>query len=383
MLRGFALLGIALVNLPWFSQSIYATPEWPDLDDRWAATLVAAFFHAKFFVIFSFVFGYGLAIQMRRADERGVGLFFPYARRIFGLFALGVIHVVFFFIGDILMLYAVLGIPLWFGRRLPIPWLLGIAGAMMLLAALSFGLFGFLTGIPFQDPSLTALDERATKAFRGSFLDAARERVSTLPIMAVITLLINGPLSAAMFALGLAGGRAQVIENFDKHRPLVRKFLPIPLIIAIVGNAAYAVANYFFVTPGDMGWGWWAALAGALVVGLVSFAAPCLSFCYVALLLRLEQSGRFEALFTPLRLAGRMSLSNYLGQSVLASALFGRWGLGFFGSADPVFCVAAAIAIYAVMVGLSALWLQRFRIGPMEWLLRSWTHFKLMPLRRG
>lgn len=89
--------------------------------------------------------------------------------------------------------------------------------------------------------------------------------------------------------------------------------------------------------------------------------------------------GRLAAVLAP---AGRMSLSNYLGQSVVCALLFTGVGLGLAGRLGPASLPAVVPVIYAAQLGVSRWWLRRFRYGPLEWALRAWTNLELPRLQR-
>ncbi len=174
--------------------------------------------------------------------------------------------------------------------------------------------------------------------------------------------LFNWPLAFAAFCAGLVAGRRGLLD--DPAR-LAAALPPVPLLAAgaVVGNVAYAAA---YRLPG----GWASASAGALL----AVGAPCLSALYALALARAWRGPRarawMEAWLVP---GGRMSLSNYLGQSVAANAIVAGWGLGLYGSLGPAALLLVALAIAASGLAASSSWLRRFRAGPAERLLRAWV----------
>ena len=112
-------MGICVVNLPWLAwPPSYPAPGFSSPDAA-ARLLVSVFFEGKFFPLFSFLFGFGFARQLERARAGGAGEAASYARRLVGLFVLGVLHAVLLFVGDILATYALLGAALWAVRGWP------------------------------------------------------------------------------------------------------------------------------------------------------------------------------------------------------------------------------------------------------------------------
>ncbi|MFF0313926.1 DUF418 domain-containing protein [Micromonospora sp. NPDC005252] len=116
-----------------------------------------------------------------------------------------------------------------------------------------------------------------------------------------------------------------------------------------------------------------------LTVGVLT--APLLAAAYAATLLEFFQTDRGRRVVAVLAPAGRMSLSNYLGQSLLCVLVFTGVGLGLAGAVAPPVVLLIAVAIYGVQLAASAAWMARFRYGPVEWLLRAWTEQRWPRLR--
>ena len=116
---------------------------------------------------------------------------------------------------------------------------------------------------------------------------------------------MNFSTALAMFALGLAAGKTRFFENFADHRKTVNRVLPFALVVGVAGNMAFAS----FLGTGSL-------LTDAAAFGLTAFAAPALTFCCGGGVLRLHE--RFAKFFAPVWAAGRMSLTNYMLQSIFA-----------------------------------------------------------------
>ncbi len=356
-LRGFALVGICVVNLPWIASSPPTPPQGPSVPDAAARLAVAVFFEGKFFVLFSLLFGFGFARQLERV-RTGVTPPASYARRLAGLFVLGVLHAVLLYVGDILATYALLGAALWAVRNRPDAQLLSLARRCAAAAAVAFALLAWGSAWTYD----AADAAQARRAYLGSFVEAAVRRVEDLPSGALVVLLFNWPLAFAAFCVGLVAGRRGLLDHPER---LVAALPPVPLLAlgAVVGNLASAAS---FRLPG----GWTAMAAGALL----AVGAPCLSALYLLALARAWRIARarawMEAWLAP---GGRMSLSNYLGQSVAANLIFAGWGFGLYGSLGPAALLPLALAMAAAGLVASRFWLRRFRIGPAEWALRAWA----------
>ena len=391
LLRGAALLGICVVNLPYFAAGLDGTDPANDWD-RAARAAVLAFGGGKFFPLFAFLYGYGIAVQGRRADDRG-GRFGPrYARRLSGLFAVGLAHAVLLFFGDILTLYALLGVGFWFARRWPprrLAWvgagLLGLTSAAVLAFAAAVLFAGELDLAAPVGPETVetetgaagaelSADDPTAAGYGGSFLDGVRQRLRDLPTALLLVALFNGPVSAAAGLLGMAAGSVGLIERHDRFRPSLMRWAPLAAGLGLTEAAALATAAAF---PDRCPT--WAAVAATAALPI---AGPALSACYALALIELHRRDRFQRTTAALRAAGRMSLTVYLGQSLLAGWVFGGWGLGWFGTVGDAGCLLLAPIVFAVSAAFAVLWLRAFRFGPAEWLLRCWTYQRRVGLRK-
>jgi uncharacterized protein len=357
-LRGFALVGICVANLPWIAS---AWPGGGSALDGAARLLVAALVEAKFFVLFSLLFGFGFQRQLARV-RAGQAAPAAYARRLSGLFVLGALHATLLYVGDILVTYALLGAVLWLLRDLPDARLLRIARVCVAVAAAAFALLAWSYTGEHDAAAAAAEQAAARRAYLGGFGEALARRLQDLPLGAAGVILFNWPLAFAAFCAGLVAGRRGLLD--DPAR-LGRALPPAPWLAAgaVLGNLA-AAASYRL--PGN----WPPVFYAMLAVG-----APCLSALYALALARAWRSAPrarvwMEAWLAP---AGRMSLSNYLGQSLAGNAVFLGWGLGLYGSLGAAALLALSLAIAAAGLAASAFWLRRFRIGPAEWLLRAWV----------
>lgn len=358
-LRGFALVGICVVNLPWIAGS-------PPADARTALDgaarlLVLGLFEGKFFVLFSLLFGFAFERQMARA-RAGRTAPGSYARRLLGLFVLGALHAALLYVGDILATYALLGAALWLVRDLPDGRLLLLARVSVAVAALFFVLLAWGGPGGGDVAAAAARAEAARGAYLGGFSDALSQRLKDLPGGLGIVLLFNWPLAFAAFCAGLVAARRGLLD--DPAR-LARALPPVPLLAAgaVIGNVGGAVA---YRLPG--GWPSGAAYA------LLAVGAPCLSALYLLALARAWRwPGARAWMERWLAPAGRMSLSSYLGQSLAANLLFMGWGFGLYASIGAAALLPISLAIAAAGLVASTFWLQRFGAGPAERLLRAWA----------
>ena len=392
VLRGFALCGILFVNIMWFKApgSLGGFGyEGPPLD-RLVAAGVFALAQAKFFTLFSFLFGWGFATQLLRAEERGAagGFARRYLRRSAILGLIGVVHIVLLSEGDILLLYAILGLVLLALRRSRpeilcrwIKWLLIVpaAAALLMTGALALG-----RAAPEGAAEIAASDRETAEEFRNeartttaaylepAFARTAASRVENYGQNAWIQLFLT-PTVLAMFVLGLAAGRRRLTPDAADHRALLRRVLAWGLAIGLPVAALSAAGANLLPTL--------SALMCVWVNGTV--AGPLLAMAYGSGIALLWQRAGWQRLLRPLAAMGRMALTNYLLQSVVATLLFYGYGLGLARRVSPSLALVIVLALLAGQLLISGWWLRRYRFGPAEWLWRTLTYGARQPLRRA
>ncbi len=374
-LRGFALFGIIVVNVGFFAStwSGISDPNFSGATSDAARALVKFLFETKFYLLFSFLFGYSFTIQMDSAAGKGVPFGRRFSRRLIGLFILGLAHGLLFFSGDILMIYALAGVVLFLVRNWKPRRALIVAAGLLVLASIVWGLLGLEAHgdpEPFRsDPvELTAEAEELEAGYGsndpGTVIDT---RSGELGEIFFLLLLIQGPSALAMFLVGLAAGRVKALHEPDRFRSLWKRMLWVGLLLGLPAAAFYAWAG---ADP---------ALADparelfALSVDIL--LAPTLTGAYVAAFILARRTNVGERLIRGLAPAGRMALSNYLFQSLALALIFTGYGLALVGRVSPAVAVLIAIAVYAIQTWLSAIWLRRHRYGPLEWILRAFTNW--------
>lgn len=368
ILRGFALFGIALVNIPYLSIDTINAAEGADLtqpSNALAAFLVLAFFQAKFYLLFSFLFGYS-AHYVLKADKSNKG---RWIARSVGLIFLGILHFIFLFHGDILFVYGLFGlilIALYFRSEKVIRgWAKGIyIGISVLFAALSVLTFVGETQLSAQGKSLPAdtftsnLDSALES---GSFFETAGPRLEIWLFAAPNAFLLQGPLVFAAFLVGVLVARKNGLVTPDPN--LMKKLLVWGLVI---GLPAQLFAAYLFIVNSTG--------VDSLGLYLVSLSlnfltAPLLSAAYVVLLWKLSEKVKLGLLAS----AGKVSLTIYLSQSVVFSTIFSAWGFDLFGKLGVLEVTLIAALTWLVLAALAVLYLRFRNKGPMEYLLSGFS----------
>ena len=386
MVRGFALFGVLLVNMYNFGADSIA---WNSQVDQLAFALMRVFIQSKSWTLFAMLFGFGFAVQLQRADARGFRILPVYLRRLAVLFALGAAHAL-FFDGDILMLYAELGLALLLVRRLSTRGLLVLAVGLMLVFPVTR--LASVPGQPEEPEEVQSVAEARAELERarhtdvyatGSLAEVAADNASAIPADPLED--IDSPESGlavlAMFLLGFSVGRSGALRDIPGHVTCIARVRNWGLVLGFAAMAAErvlaATAGYAVFRPQRAGPG--AQLAGDLVF---AFGTPVLALGYAATLVLAAQTPLGRAALAPLAVVGRLALTVYLTQTLMFTTLFYGYGFGQAFRLGPVGVTAWAVMIFSAQVVACQWWSKRFRFGPVEWMWRSLTYLKWQPLRR-
>jgi len=362
VLRGFALLGILVVNIQFMglSSANGARGEWTyGLANGSATFIIASIFAGKFYLLFSFLFGYSsnYIVRGERANRT------RWIKRCFVLIALGALHFTFLWHGDIIFIYGIFGLLLTFfffrtDKTLRI-WtrvtFILSATIVLLVGALVYISERYFPQESFQSPVETKLDEILLS---GTFLEAIPARLELWVYGISTGVFLQGGLAFAAFLLGLRMARIQFLSSpidSQKNSKLMKiGFLlgaPIQIIAAVI-----LVQNEQSLKPSE---------AIYLLALFSSFiAAPLLSMFYIGVIRKLvEEKPRILSWLIP---AGKMSLTIYILQSVITSLIFGPWGFGLFQNLQTWQVLLLAFTIWALLVYFATKWLERYKQGPLE-----------------
>jgi uncharacterized protein len=372
-LRGFALLGIIFVNAPFLGISAdgFTADSVLAWYDRAAAFAVIALAQAKFYLLFAFLFGYSMHFIVKEDGATSVRRF---RRRLLGLGVLGIAHAAFLFVGDILFLYAVLGVTLIWMRRLSdrvvmrVAVLAGIVW-LLLLTALPLAVMSVMAepAGSFSDEEWIVASQSFNQAMQeGSFFEASAARISFWTLASSSIFFLNGLGVLAAFALGLVAGRRSLFARPELHRPLWQAGLRWGLS---TGLCLGFLSAWLVVGPGAQVGSWGLRESAGIALGFAG--APLLSWGYVSVLATMHAGGvRGLAIFRP---AGRMSLSCYIGESLILSLVFCAYGLGLFGKLNAGAVSALALGTWIALDLLAKTTQSRWASGPLESLLRRFS----------
>jgi uncharacterized protein len=368
VLRGFALLGILVVNIQFMglNSDQGARGEWTQGFANGSATfLIAALFAGKFYLLFSFLFGYSSNYVIRNDKSNRA----RWIKRCLVLIGFGALHFTFLWHGDIIFLYGLFGLLLTFfffraDRTLKIwsrivfflsTFFIVLIGALALMAE-------YLLDEDLGTSTVVSLDEILRS---GTFLESIPARLEVWVLGIATGIFLQGGLAFAAFLLGVRLARANFLSSpIDKaaNERLIKKGLILGLPIQIIA-AAILLQNEQSAEPSESVY---------LISLFVSFVtAPLLSMFYVGLIRKLVEER--PNLVSWLKPAGKMSLTIYISQSVITSLIFGPWGLGLFQDLQTWQVFVLAFAIWLFLSYLAGQWLKRFNQGPLEKLVGSLT----------
>jgi uncharacterized protein len=383
VLRGVALMGILIMNMPGFNSSFFAEADgshlWPGPIDQIAEMVREALFSGKFNSMFSMLFGIGFTIQFARMQQRdpehATGI---YLRRLGVLAVLGVIHAWVFWPGDVLHTYAILGFVLVMGlRRVSDRTVLMLIGLCLVYPAFS----GILRVWIFT-PEMTAERVAIAKAFevsnnlafgQGSLWEAMRENTRVMNYFYNNWLSLWGELGwwimmSLTMLIGLLAGRRRWVQRAGELMPQIKRLTWWALALGLGCGVAFTTIFELNREPGP---------SAIKVLGSVCYGLSRLSMMifYVLVIVQLTQQARWRLRLAPLAAAGRLPLTNYLMQTAICITLFQGWGLGLWMKVGPAMSLVLALAIFwGVQVPWSLWWLKRHDKGPMEALWSRLTY---------
>ena len=368
VLRGFALLGILVVNIQFMglSSDQGARGEWTQGFANGSATfLIAALFAGKFYLLFSFLFGYSSNYVIRNDRSNRA----RWIKRCFVLMAFGVLHFTFLWHGDIIFMYGLLGLLLtlfFFKEDRTLKKWIRIVFSFSTVLVVLVGALAFITEYALNEDLQTSKESSLDEILRnGTFLESIPARLEVWLLSISSGIFLQGGLAFAAFLLGVRLARSNFLSSpIDKvaNSRLMKKGLFFGLPIQVIA-AVVLVRNEQSAEPSESIY---------LISLFTSFvAAPLLSMFYVGVIRKLVEERPHLVLW--MKPAGKLSLTIYISQSVITSLIFSPWGLGIFQDLQTWQVFILAFGIWLLLSYFAAQWLKRFEQGPLEKLVSSLT----------
>jgi uncharacterized protein len=410
ILRGVAILGILVMNIYAFAMPFpaYTNPLLMGGTDTlnmgtWFFSHIL--FDQKFLSIFAMLFGAGIILMTGRAEAKGAKYGRIFYRRQFWLLALGAVHGYLIWQGDILFLYAVVGILAYRFRNSSLRRLIIVACCLFPMTTLIlFGigsqmqefqstaaevqllvdsgeeisaeqqeiLDGWEEQQPFMNPSVEDVQEDVD-IHRGTYADILVFRIPTVVMLQTGLVFLMLWRVAALMLLGMVLMKTGVLSakksaSFYRNMLLICYGIGLPMTIF----SAYDLNAHDFAMLYAFQVGGIANYFGSLIVGLG----------HVGVVMLMIKTKFAQGLQQRLAAVGRMALTNYLMHSVILTTVFYGYGLGLYGSIPRFQQMAFVVAVIGLQLLYSRWWLARYRFGPVEWLWRSLTYWKSQPMKR-
>lgn len=376
LVRAFALFGIVLVNVAYFAYPGEVTYHAGGLTnglDKSAYFAINSLFLFKSYTLFSFMFGVGLVYQMMSAERQGISFGPRYFRRMLGLILLGILHVSVAFVGDILIVYGVLGMFLFLFRNSSQKLLFRL-GIFFVIFQVLISLFfaGGMTAFANFDPDnfklmteeMSASMETGTAIYQsGGFGDVMARRWTEWSAYIAFAGPLQAPGVFGFFLLGLAGVRAGILSDVRAKiwSTARRIYLPLGIVLSVIGT-------YLYMTAGN-------PMTGQAMLGtsIILIGAPFSSLGYIGWIAKWSD-GPITPIKTFFARGGTASLTVYLFQSLILSWVFCGYGLGLYSKIGAFYCIFIAIVTGLITLSFASVWRTKFKRGPMEVLLRRWTY---------
>lgn len=388
VLRGFALFGILYAHMIfWYSGGPlpeYVYTAYMDIPNGIAIALNFLFFNAKFFSIFSFLFGLSFYIQIKSLEEKYENPTLRFAWRLLILGAIGVLHHA-FWRADILTIYVPLGLLLLFVRNLNNKTIAILAALLILniptkiIEAISIVIQGKPEFI--ADHFVKNGKKYYAAITQGSFADVVAHNMYAIKEK-IEYQMSSGRffITFGFFLLGMLAGRLQWFNDIEKSQPFFKhvwkKSGLFIIAITVVSIALGITTNVLAIDIKNAPWLRWfgGSLADVFNASVTIF--------YISSILLLMLKPKWHARLSPLSHIGKMALTSYLTQSLFGVILFFHFGLGLFFVTSPAMNAVLCVLVFGVQIAFCKFWLQHFNYGPIEWLWRSATYLKWQKLTK-
>jgi len=396
VLRGFAILGIFIANLgsglSWYNESAHMTG--PMLMEGWDHKMLFLhhmFIEGKFYSIFSLLFGWGIALQIKRGLAKDINPIPTIRRRLFFMLILGAVHLL-IWNGDIVFFYAMLGFLLIPLRKFSNKTLL-VTGAVLILTPILF--YWLKMEYPVLNYPAEKMNELGIKVTsnmlpiksqedymalmqHGSWWDQFKVNVGGVFFRYGYLFFVSRiPKVVGMFLIGYVIGRTDFYKNIVQHKKLLYYLIGIGIVVGLPAN--YYLAYYMAWHDGDY---YGLKTNGLYQTIFYAFGVVPLALLYVSVFMLSFQANTGRKILSVLAPVGKMAFSNYIMQSLIGNFVFLGAGLGYMGTVGPVYYTMFGILVFIGQIIISTIWLKYFNYGPLEWLWRSATYGKWQVMKK-
>ncbi|MBM7571499.1 DUF418 domain-containing protein [Aquibacillus albus] len=363
--RGFAILGIFMVNVPAFNAPFFLyggeQDYWTNSIDHVTQNFIDVFFQASFYSLFSFLFGFGIQVIVDKWKARQRKCNQLIFRRLMILIGFGLIHAFLIWHGDILLSYGLIGLFLLLFFKRKNQTLASWAFGLLLIPTFLYSGLLYMVRDQLDWVNHEAIASSFENYGNGSIVDIWQQNyqdwIYSNGWISLILLITN---ILPLFLIGMVIARKRWLHDIKRYQGILKKLWVITFVIFIAVKAG----PYLFGNPT------WFTFFQDRVGGSASalFYVVTITLCF--------QSNRIKKGLYPLTYVGRMSLSNYIFQSIVNVILYYSVGFGLYGKLSPFWSVWVVLAIFIIQLFLSKWWLRHYRFGPLEWLWRRWTYQK-------
>jgi uncharacterized protein len=376
VLRGFALLGILLVNILGFNASFFNFGGFytsiSDASQQEFYSIFISLSADKFILLFSFLFGYGIYMQYSRFVESKNSFATFFTRRMFVLSLFGIAHILFLWAGDILLNYSIAGCIVLLLHKLKTKFQIVIAVFFYFF----IGIWLFISVyISLPDAMSSTCPDYLEKAkliyASGNYFECLSLRLQEYAAFRNINAFYYLPKIIGLTLFGF------IASKYELHKRIAHKkkqWFFVLIITSVIGVVAYFGYEKIvdFESP----------FANVVYMVGYEFMNLFIASSYLLLILILASYKSISKLFKPVALMGRMSLTNYLMQSFILSVIFYGWGFGLFGQTKVTYVLLIAIMVYAFQIVFSFIWFKFYQQGPFEKLWRRLSYGKTKKIPR-
>lgn len=387
VLRGFAILGILIMNIQSYStiEAAYLNPSaYGNLTglNKWVWILSHIFDEQKFLSIFSILFGAGIVLMTSKVESKGRSATGLHYRRTFWLIIIGMMHAYLLWFGDILVAYGLCALIAFLFRKISPKKLLIIGLIIISVSSLLYLFFGWSVSYwppeAYQNTNVLwkpdqQMIDKEISVYQSGWRSQMAHRIPTaIRYQTFIFLIFFAWRAGGLMLIGMALFKWGVLSAKRSNRFYIVLMaigfgIGFPSVIwGVVRNFAAKWKLNFSMFYGSQ-YNYW----GSLFVALG----------YISMVMLISKSALLERFIRPFAALGRTALTNYLLQTVICTTIFYGHGLGLFAQVERRVQILIVFGVWILQLVVSPIWLRFFRFGPAEWLWRSLTYLKLQPMR--